>query len=197
MKLAVHRYLLVFTVLTALFGAAVLSGCGSEGEEPSPAPDYAKKLAGAPAPLASLYKQGNELLSGGQSAFDDRIASLQGYPVVVNIWASWCGPCRAEFPVFQQTAAAMGKEVAFLGVNSEDNDDAAETFLSTHQVPYPSYIDPDGSIAGDLKATHGYPATAFFDRDGFLSYTHSGPFESQEELEEAIRTYAYGGPDSD
>ena len=197
MKTAFHRQTVVFSLLAALHAGLVLGGCGEDGDEPSPAPDYAKKLAGAPPKLASIHEQANELLAGGQDAFDDRMSSLQGYPAVVNVWASWCGPCRAEFPVFQQTAAAMGKEVAFLGVNSEDNDDAADTFLSTHQVPYPSYVDSDGSIADSLKATHGYPATAFFDPDGELSYTHSGPFQSQEDLEQAIRTYAYGGPDSD
>ena len=193
MKTAVHRHLLVFALLCVACTGLVLAGCGDNGEDPSPAPDYAKKLAGAPAPLASLYAQGNELLSGGLDAFSERIADLNGYPAVVNVWASWCGPCRAEFPVFQKTAASMGKKVGFLGVNAQDNDDAAKTFLSTHKVPYPSYTDPDADIAHDLGATHGYPATAFFDAQGKLTYTKSGPFENQAELEEAIRQYAING----
>lgn len=184
---------MVFVVLGALLGGLAVSGCGDSGEDPSPPPDYSKKLAGAPAPLAAIYAQGNELLPGGLSAFDDRISEIRGYPAVVNIWASWCGPCRAEFPHFQEVAAGMGKRVAFLGVNSEDNDDAAETFLSTHQVPYPSYTDPDAEIAGALEANHGYPATAFFDSNGELTYTKSGPYTSNEELEADIEKYAAGG----
>src|SRR3954451_24445263 len=83
-------------------------------------------LAGAPKPLASLHEQGCDLLDGGPTAFKQRLASLHGHPVVVNKWASWCGPCRAEFPHFQEASAALGKRVAFLGVDSNDNyDDAA------------------------------------------------------------------------
>lgn len=192
MNLAVHTRRVVLTLLAMGLAGLVLAGCGDSGEEPSPAPDYASKLAGAPAPLASIYDQGNELLAGGLDAFDQRIVSVKGFPAVVNVWASWCAPCRAEFPVFQQTSADMGKQVAFLGVNSDDNEDAAKTFLSTHKVPYPSYSDPDKDIAGDLDATHGFPATAFFNADGELTYTHSGPFQDQAELEAAIREYATG-----
>jgi cytochrome c biogenesis protein CcmG/thiol:disulfide interchange protein DsbE len=85
--------------------------------------------AGAPAPLASLYKQACQLLPGGPKAFKDRLASLRGYPVVVNKWASWCGPCRAEFPLFQRATRTLGRQVAFLGVNSNDNNGDAGRFL--------------------------------------------------------------------
>jgi cytochrome c biogenesis protein CcmG, thiol:disulfide interchange protein DsbE len=77
-----------------------------------------RELAGAPAPLAALHEQSNALLGGGPAAFDRRIDQLEGHPAVINKWASWCRPCRAEFPVFQQVATERGKEIAFLGINA-------------------------------------------------------------------------------
>jgi cytochrome c biogenesis protein CcmG/thiol:disulfide interchange protein DsbE len=192
MKSAVHRHLAVFALLGAFFAGLVVAGCGDSGGEASPPPDYKQKLAGAPAPLASIYKQGNELLPGGLDAYNERIAGLKGYPIVSNVWASWCGPCRIEFPFFQKAAAKMGKRVAFLGVNSEDNDDAAETFLSEDPLPYPSYTDPDAEIANDIGG-RGYPRTAFYDSDGNLTYLHLGQFTDQASLEEAIKKYAIEG----
>ena len=87
-----------------------------------------RDLKGAPAPLASLHEQSNELLEGGPEAFDARLAELRGHPVVINKWASWCGPCRAEFPIFQRVATERGKEIAFVGVNARDKRPAAERF---------------------------------------------------------------------
>ena len=128
------RPLLFLLVLVVAIG-----GCGSSQDENDGShPDYSKALAGAPAPLAALYRQGNELLPGGVEAYEKRIAALRGYPAVVNVWASWCGPCRIEFPHFQQAAAKYGKQVAFLGIDSEDSDDAASTFLARSRSPTPA-----------------------------------------------------------
>src|SRR6185436_3345364 len=82
---------------------AALSACGSE--EPKSAAtqaDFKAALAGAPAPLAGLYRQPAEVLDGGPDAYERQISTLRGHPVVVNKWASWCGPCRFEFPFFQK-----------------------------------------------------------------------------------------------
>lgn len=178
--------------LGALLLAVLLcGGCGTAGDDGGGGshPDYAKALAGAPAPLAALHDQANELLPGGVEAYEERIAELRGYPIVVNVWASWCVPCRQEFPVLQKLSARYGKKVAFLGLNSEDSDDAATTFLREEPVPYPSYSDPDKEVFGSLGAV-GFPDTAFYDRSGELVYLKQGPYRDDSELEADVRRYA-------
>lgn len=174
--------------------APILAGCGSssDGENGGGHPDYAKALAGSPAPLAALHRQANELLAGGKDAYEGRIAALRGYPVVVNVWASWCGPCRFEFPHFQRAAADYGQRVAFLGIDSEDSDDAASTFLAEEPVPYPSYTDPDEDLADSIGASIGKPDTAFYDRGGNLVYLKQGPYDDLAELRADIERFALG-----
>jgi cytochrome c biogenesis protein CcmG, thiol:disulfide interchange protein DsbE len=170
----------------------VAAGCGAGngGDYGGQHPDYAKALAGAPAPLAALYKESDELLPGGSSAFERRVAGLKGHPVVVNVWASWCGPCRFEFPTLQKVSAAYGKKVAFLGVNSQDSDAGAETFLEEAPLPYPSYTDPDQRIAQAIGTGGGLPDTAFYDRSGSLCYLKIGVFPKQSELAAYVRRFA-------
>jgi thiol-disulfide isomerase/thioredoxin len=181
--------------LAALCALALAAGgCGSsDGQSGDGAhPDYDRALAGAPAPLAALHAQANALLPGGIDAYEKRIAALKGYPIVVNAWASWCGPCRYEFPTLQKLSARYGKRVAFLGVDSEDSEDAASTFLREEPVPYPSYSDPDKEIFYSLGA-RGFPDTAFYDRSGNLCHLKQGPYSEESELEADIRAYALGG----
>jgi thiol-disulfide isomerase/thioredoxin len=152
--------------------------------------DARKKLAGAPAPLAALHAQGNRLLGGGEDAVRDRLAALKGYPVVVNKWASWCGPCRAEFPFFQNVAVERGKEIAFLGLNSGDNRGDAKEFLADSPVPYPSYEDPNGKGATDIGAAAAYPVAVFYDATGERAYVHQGGYASEADLVADIEKYA-------
>lgn len=176
--------------------ALALPGCGSSDGAGSgaAAPNYERALAGAPPPLATLYEQANRLLPGGLEAYEERIAALRGHPVVVNVWASWCGPCRFEFPHFQQMAARYGKRVAFLGIDKQDSDEAAETFLREEPLPYPSYADPDEEIAESIDddATRGLPTTAFYDREGELAFLKLGPYSDEAELRADIERYALG-----
>lgn len=182
-----------------LFLAAVLAlavaGCGSStgGDYGGKHPNYARALAGSPAPLAALHRQADQLLAGGKDAYEGRIAALRGYPAVVNVWASWCGPCRFEFRHFQQAAAGYGKRVAFLGVDSQDSDDAASTFLEEAPVPYPSYTDPGKDIADEVGASLGLPDTAFYDRRGKLVFLKQGPYSDEAALRADIERYALGG----
>ena len=183
--------------LAAVTAAALLAaGCGaSEGSDYGGVhPDYARALAGSPAPLAALHRQGNELLAGGLDAYERRLGALRGYPAVVNVWASWCGPCRFEFPLFQKAAARYGKRVAFLGVDKQDSDDAARTFLEEAPVPYPSYTDPSSDIAAGIGAGRGVPDTAFYNRKGELAYLKQGPYTDLASLRADVERYALGEP---
>jgi cytochrome c biogenesis protein CcmG/thiol:disulfide interchange protein DsbE len=182
----------------ALFGliaALLVAGCGSSG---AGNPDSRLSLQqatapinGAPPQLAALRAQGNQLLDGGTDAFDARLEQLRGTPVVVNKWASWCGPCRLEFPWFQSLAAKRGGEIAFVGVNANDSDASAKQFLSELPLPYPSYTDPDLHIAQDLGGPpQAFPTTTFYDRSGKQVFTHPGVYPDEQALIADIDRYA-------
>ena len=177
----------VARLLAVLAAAVTLAGCGADDPESTPAD--AAQFSDAPPPIAALYDEANELLDGGLDAFEARLKQLEGYPVVVNKWASWCAPCREEFPYFQRQSARLAKEVAFIGVDSNDNDETARRFLEEYPVPYPSYKDPDLDIADKLEGI-GFPTTAFFNSKGELVYSRQGAYGSEADLAEDIERYA-------
>jgi thiol-disulfide isomerase/thioredoxin len=190
------RRVLLLVAAVAVVAVVVigLTQAGDQGESPQAAPKFdlpaaKRQLAGAPAPLASLHAQANELLPGGKDAFRERLTELEGYPVVINKWASWCGPCQAEFPIFERVGTERGKEVAFLGVNGTDKDPAARRFLSRRPLPFPSYTDPDEAISQDIKAPKNYPITVFVDRNGETAYIHTGQYKTEEQLNADIDRY--------
>lgn len=148
------------------------------------------RLAGAPAPLAALHAQGAEILGGGLPALRARLAGLHRQPTVINKWASWCEPCRAEFGVFQHVSVSEGRRVAFVGIDSGDTSRAAAAaFLRSFPVAYPSYYDQDGSAGAAITDSTFTPVTVFYDRRG-SQYIHQGPYATAAKLEADVRRYA-------
>lgn len=148
------------------------------------------RLAGSPAPLAALHAQASEMLTGGGRALRARIAALRGYPVVLNKWASWCVPCQSERGAFQHASAALGRAVAFIGIDSADTSMAeGRAFLRAAPVGYPSYYDPSGRLGAAIADSSFTPVTVFYDRAGH-EYIHQGPYPSAAKLEADVRRYA-------
>jgi thiol-disulfide isomerase/thioredoxin len=144
----------------AVVGLALLTGCSSgssdDGGFQFVAPGGQTQISYPEAqrrPLAPIA--GDSLLAPGQ-----QISSVQsrGQVVVVNIWGSWCGPCRGEAPALEQVAAASApRGVTFLGVDVRDDRDAAADFVRSRGITYPSIFDPPGR---SLLVLTGYPRNA-------------------------------------
>jgi cytochrome c biogenesis protein CcmG, thiol:disulfide interchange protein DsbE len=181
--------------LGVVLAIVILAACGgSDAGNPDSRVSLeqaSEPLEGAPPQLVEIRAQANELLGGGTDAFEQRLSQLRGIPVVVNKWASWCGPCRFEFPWFQSLARERGGTIAFLGVDANDSDSTAEQFLSELPLPYPSYTDPDLSIAQELGGPpQAFPTTSFFDHSGKLVYTHPGVYADEQDLIADVNRYA-------
>ncbi len=178
--------------VVVVIGLTQASGGSEGGDEASSfdLPAAKRKLEAAPAPLNGLYAQANQLLGGGTAAFDARLTELKGHPLVISKWASWCGPCQAEFAIFQNAATQRGTRVGFLGLNVNDVDSHARGFLAKRPLPFPSYVDPDEKLTSSLKAPLKIaPVTIFLDRDGKVATIHTGAYKTKAQLITDIDRY--------
>lgn len=131
------------------------------------------------------------LLAGDQ--LEPRLRQLRGTPVVLNGWASWCPPCRAELPLFATAATRFGGRVAFLGADVEDDADAARRLLAELPLGYPSYSTSLEAL-GSLAPTTGTPFTVFLDPEGEVVDVHIGAYRSQAELDGDVASLAPTAP---
>lgn len=191
-----HRPLLVLATVVVLVVVVVgLLQASGHDEASSSAPgalslsQVSKPIEGAPSELETLHRQVNVLRRGGREAFDTQLRALKGHPIVVNLWASWCGPCRFELPFLQSQAVKRGAKVAFLGIDVGDNRDDARRFAAEFPMPYPSFEDPHQRLLARFGAK-GLPATAFYDATGEMKFLHQGVFPTEQLLSEAIERYA-------
>ena len=115
------------------------------------------------------------------------LASLRGRAVVLNFWASWCGPCKDEAPLLQQASQRWrDKGVAFVGIDVKDFRGDAREFLERYGVTYPNVHDGKGSTIGRYGVT-GYPETYFIDARGRVRYRIAGPVDDAQEVDDGIR----------
>jgi thiol-disulfide isomerase/thioredoxin len=155
----------VVVAIALLIGCAALTGATSA---PAPAPEFTLPTR-----------------AGGQLSLD----ALKGQVVMINFWASWCGPCRQEFPLLeqmQQKYEPLGFTI--LGVNVEQDSADAERWLADTNVSFPILFDRESRVSS-LYEVHAMPSTVFIDRSGQVRYLHQGykPGDENEYLD-LIRT---------
>ena len=114
------------------------------------------------------------------------LESLRGKAVVLNFWASWCGPCKDETPLLQRSWKRwQDRGVVFVGVDVKDFRGDARSFLRRFGVTYPNVYDGKGSTVGRYGVT-GFPETYFIDARGRVVYRIAGPVDEASELDEGI-----------
>ncbi len=166
------------TVVLALLVALVTTAC-SAGRSETPAreggeqgyPEVTKNLTQIPPSQRTIVPE-----VAGPALGSEETLSSKGFPgriVVINVWGSWCGPCRKEAPGLQAASAETAATAQFLGINTKDLDPApAEAFVRANKITYPSIYDPSGrtllNFAGDLPPS-AIPSTLILDRDGRLA----------------------------
>jgi thiol-disulfide isomerase/thioredoxin len=154
-------------LVPAVTAALLLASC-AERDEPRPGGTVASPTA---APL--LPKNRLALPEFDLVRFQSLLAQLRGRPVVVNIWAAWCPPCRVEAPGLAKIAREFQGNVQFLGVDILDNREDARAFILEFDWPYPHVFDPDGEIRDGLGYL-GQPVTIIYDREGNVAFEWEG-----------------------
>jgi thiol-disulfide isomerase/thioredoxin len=192
----------------------MLTGCGAVARPAGSAPTMAPSDEVAPSPesTASLgpMKKAAEIadcpksdpdvaavpsglpdvvlpcLGGGREV---RLAGLRGKPMMINIWAQWCGPCREEAPYLADVATTNKSELMILGIDHADPQPAlAIEFAQLSTWTYPQLADPDVVLRAALQIT-GPPQTFLVRPDGTIAYRHAGPFKSADEIRGLVRQH--------
>jgi cytochrome c biogenesis protein CcmG/thiol:disulfide interchange protein DsbE len=129
-----------------------------------------------------------ELPCLGPGAATVNLDRLGGQPVLVNLWATWCGPCREEMPTLQQAYQRHRDEILLIGIDTRDDPATAADFLDRLDVSYPQLYDAEGVLLDQLRIP-GLPVTVALAADGAVVSRHVGPVD-EETIESLINQVA-------
>jgi len=164
-----NKMLKVITIATLVLGLLV-TGCASESE-----PSEAR--VGGVAPDFQL-----DTLDGQTITLSD----LRGKPVLINFWASWCGPCVSEMPYLQEIYKEWsGRGIELLAINIGEDSSTVKGFMQKHNLSLPVLLDTQKAVARRYNIA-GIPTTFFLDKDGIIQEKIIGAFPNKEAIEKRL-----------
>ena len=155
--------------LALLAGSSAGIACGTDRSETG-ATDDGRVEVGAPAPVYRAVSLAGDSVS---------LAGLRGKTVLLNVWATWCHPCRDEIPELREIHAryrARGLELIGVSVDADGSDNAIRDFMKEFAMTYPIWRDPEERVSARFLVV-GVPATFLIDRQGVLRYKRTGPVQ--------------------
>ncbi|MBC8503947.1 MAG: TlpA family protein disulfide reductase [Anaerolineales bacterium] len=179
-KYRLPLYFLILLLSAAwIWVSAAPEGSTSAGEIPAPQEGFL-------APDFTLETLEGELMT---------LSELRGSPVLINLWASWCGPCRAEMPAMQRIHEKYGDEFIILAVNAthQDSPNAAAAFVSELGLTFPILLDHDGSVSTQYQL-RSLPTSFFVNRDGIIEEVVIGGPMSEALLQTRIESLLEEAP---
>jgi cytochrome c biogenesis protein CcmG, thiol:disulfide interchange protein DsbE len=160
-------------------GLATMKKASGIADCPKSDPDVAAVPSGLPDVVLPCLGGGREV----------RLAGLRGKPMMINVWAQWCDPCREEAPYLADVARTNKSQLMILGIDHADPQPTlAIEFAELSTWRYPQLADPDVVLRADLQIS-GPPQTFFVRPDGTIAYRHAGPFKSADEIRELARQH--------
>lgn len=199
---------MIRTLVATILASALAAGCGADestkptfGGRSEPAAASSGELAelkaeariedcpgstGTASGRAALPELELDCLGGGRPV---RLSGLKGTPTVINLWASWCEPCREELPLLAQAHREYGEKLRILGIDVMDNAPESALRLARESgVTYPQLVDRSGRTRAPLGYM-GLPQTVFVDEQGRMVHTERTPFRSYADVTAAIRAH--------
>jgi cytochrome c biogenesis protein CcmG/thiol:disulfide interchange protein DsbE len=168
--------------VAALVAAAAIAVAGCGGASTSAGPDGSPVTIGSPLIGKAAPALAGTTLDG--AAFD--LAAQRGSPVLVNFWASWCGPCREEFPLLEDAAARHAADgLVVVGALYKDDEGPARSFVAEQGATWPTVADPDRTIGSAWKVL-APPQTFFIDRNGVIREVQVGQVRDAAELDRLL-----------
>lgn len=172
--------LVVFYGLPSLTGDGLPSVVRPGGPTATPAP---APVVGAPAPDFTLLD-----LAGNPVT----LSSLRGQVVLINFWATWCGPCRIEMPAIERRYEQYRSQgFAVLAVDADEPATEVSAFVHAYALTFTTLLDP-GLVVNDLYRVRGYPTSYFVDRSGMVRALHVGSM-TERQLDDYLATVGLGG----
>lgn len=169
----------IFIVVAALFALLAASCSALSGD--AAASVTGEPRVGSPAPDFTLQD-----LNGKKVSLKD----FEGRPVMVNFWASWCGPCKVEMPHMQAAERELRESTGFviLAINLGEDKKTAEGFLTKNNFDFIALLDGDRSVAQSKYKLIGLPTSFFIDKQGVIKEIQTGPLASKEHLMSKINS---------